>query len=133
MIHPGRPTAVAIAFAAILLRALLPAGWMPNPDGASVSPLVVCTMDGPGRMMPDDHMMSGAKPDMDRHHDQKGRHDNPVCPFAAAPHLAPPAIAAALSSPSALAGTVLRAAWIDVAGPAGRHSPQSPRAPPAPV
>jgi len=131
MVHSGRLAGIALAFAAMLLRALLPAGWMPNPGGTSGSPLVVCTMDGPGRMMAG----MGAMGDMggapaDRHHDRNSQHDHPVCPFAAAPHLAPPAATAALAIPSTLARAELRTAWIDVAKRPARHSPQSPRAPP---
>lgn len=83
---------------AMILRALLPAGWMPNPDGlANGIPWVICTGQGPmttgpmttGPMMAD---MSAAAMEMPGHHrkmpDKGQSHDQNVCPFAAAAHLA---------------------------------------------
>jgi len=126
MPHAARLAGVHLALVAILLRALLPAGWMPNPSGAAGTPLVVCTMDGPGHMMAED---KPAKPQ----HDRNGDHDHQVCPFAAAPHLVTPAIASALPLPSMVASTVLQFATFNAAERALRHTPQSPRAPPLPA
>src|SRR5580704_4013467 len=42
-----RRALVHIALAALILRAFLPAGWMPNPKGPAQSAFVICTMDGP--------------------------------------------------------------------------------------
>ena len=43
-----RSAAVQIALLAMLLRAVLPAGWMPAAvTSANASPFVICTMDGP--------------------------------------------------------------------------------------
>lgn len=42
-----RSVAVHIALMAIMLRAVLPIGWMPSPDGAArQAPIVICTADG---------------------------------------------------------------------------------------
>jgi hypothetical protein len=43
-----RSAAVHFALVAMLLRALLPAGWMPAAiTSADASPFVICTVDGP--------------------------------------------------------------------------------------
>jgi len=129
-----RSIAVYVAFCAILLRALLPAGWMPNPNGASQSPLIICPMQNPEAAMPG---MTGAARDMagmdgqSRQHQHKSNdHDSSICPFAAAPHLAPPVLASALPLPTTVALTANRADRLYAARPSSHHTPQSPRAPP---
>ena len=42
-----RPVLIHLALAALIMRALIPAGWMPNPQGVGESAFVICTMDGP--------------------------------------------------------------------------------------
>src|ERR1700749_4382757 len=86
-----RRAAVVLALAAMMLRALMPAGWMPNPAGAGESLFVICDMDQdmtamdmskrdmPGMDMSMDHGPSG-KHSMDGHQQ--------ACPFGAAPHVA---------------------------------------------
>ena len=77
-----------IALTAIMLQAVLPAGWMPIADGAGGSRLVICTGHGP-------------LADKNRTHDQApSGHENSVCPFAALGHLAPPAFLALLPAPA---------------------------------
>jgi hypothetical protein len=73
----NRQLAISLALAAMLLRALLPDGWMPNTGSAAIaSPFVICSLDGAHH--------SGKPPaDQDRHHGP--------CAFAAAGHLSPPA------------------------------------------
>lgn len=87
-----RSLAVTLALAAMLVRALLPMGWMPAPapDGGAV--LVVCTMDGLH------HLPAGHPP-------AKGAADDRgyVCPFAAAAHLAPPLVSAVVVPPATIA------------------------------
>lgn len=102
-----------LALAAMIVRALLPTGWMP---GASVdTPFVVCTMNGPLQHAPDNGKVPAD------HHD--------ICPFAAAPHLAAvpelpqiflPQIHAAAAEADRAYAVILSA----------RFSPGSPRAPP---
>lgn len=74
-----RSLAATLALSAMLLRALLPAGWMPNPAGVADVPLVICSMDGLHRVLPVHAPLKGQQ-------DERGS----VCPFAAAAHLAPP-------------------------------------------
>jgi hypothetical protein len=86
-----RSLALTLALGGMLLRAALPAGWMPNLDGPKDATFEICSVDGlhhvpaeaPGHHAPDDH--------------------NPVCPFAAAAHLAPPQLPAAVALPVSLA------------------------------
>src|SRR5437588_4349338 len=82
--------ALSLALGAMLLRAVLPAGWMPGPAG--FGELVICTMRAP---VPARHSNHAPLPD----------HGNQACPFAAAAHFAPPqrvapAIVPALGSAS---------------------------------
>lgn len=83
-----RVIAVHLALAAMTLRALLPAGWMPdsNPDRTSL--LTICSIAGP--------VAPGKAP-------AKSAHE--VCPFAAAAHSAVVADAARISLPGAHAST----------------------------
>lgn len=73
---PPRSVAVALALAAMLLRALLPDGWMPSSHAA---PFTICSVVSV-------HHDSG-KPSQP---EQEHRHA--PCAFAAAAPLAPPAI-----------------------------------------
>src|ERR1700761_7537743 len=105
-----RRAAVCLALAAMMLRALMPAGWMPNPAGAGDSFFVICDMDqGDMSGMDMSHMsaMDMSKMDMSDHGSpgkQSGdAHQHEACPFAAAPHVATPSAEAALLLPSLLA------------------------------
>jgi hypothetical protein len=72
-----RTAAVHLALVAMLLRALLPAGWMPAAiTHADASPFVICTVDGPLHA-PSKHAPA---------HDRAGT----PCIFAAAAHLSSP-------------------------------------------
>jgi hypothetical protein len=42
-----RRAALHLALVALILRAFLPAGWMPNPQGPGETAFIICTMDGP--------------------------------------------------------------------------------------
>jgi hypothetical protein len=115
-----RHIAVHLALAAMMLRALLPAGWMPNAVQAG-APFVICTLHGALHL-------SGDPAPHKQQPDDGQRHD--LCPFAAAPHLSSPAADAAIHAPFAIAA---RAFTPDYAAPAALRtafSPQSPRAPP---
>ena len=110
---------IQIALVAMILRALLPLGWMPDTEGSSGAPFVICTMNGP--MHPANRHQPG--------HDDVRQTD--VCPFAASIHVATPVTAAAIVpslrvAVSALAGLPPRAIQA-----VARHAPQSPRAPPS--
>lgn len=100
-----------VAFLALVARALLPAGWMPDANG-----LTICSVGTP--VQQDDH---GKAPAQDAHHD--------ACPFAAAPHLAsvPDLPQLALPAFHAFAAATDR---VYAASVSARFTPQSPRAPP---
>jgi hypothetical protein len=63
-----RPVALALALAAILLRTLVPEGWMPSTDASA--PLTICPMMG--------GMMHAAPA-----HRGLPQHQGRVCPFTA--------------------------------------------------
>jgi hypothetical protein len=69
-----RSAAISLALAAMLLRALLPDGWMPS---ATASPFTICSVDV-------GHHDGKAPADQERSHTP--------CAFAAAAPLAPPAM-----------------------------------------
>ena len=134
MLRTFRLAAVQLALAAMVLRALLPMGWMPNPDGFAQSPLVICLMDMPSGMDMS-HAMDMSKPmDMDMHgHDHGQQQNNEQCPFAAAPHIAAPFTIAELAPPSELAHFAEKPASRTLPALALDYHPQSPRAPPASI
>jgi len=110
-----------LLLAALLVRGITPAGWMPNPQGLAGSPFVICTADG----------VHTAAADRDGHPPRPAngeRHD--VCAFAG-PHAAPTA-EAALGLGSAAAEPVVVAQRPPAAAPANaaRHRDQAARAPP---
>jgi hypothetical protein len=109
-----RPAALLLALTAMLLGAMLPAGWMPGTDGAPV----MCSLDAPAHHRPDHKAPAGPA----------SQHE---CPFAAASHLGPPLTHVALVAPyrvfmpvPARQATARRAAFT-------AYTPQAPRAPPA--
>ena len=102
-----------LALAALILRALLPAGWMPDAQ----SGLVICAAGTLGVI----------------HHDgppEHGKTAHEECPFAAAPHVAstPTALHVALPAFHALVAAADRTTARTIAA---CFTPQSPRAPPA--
>jgi uncharacterized protein involved in copper resistance len=137
-----RRAAVGLAFAAMMLRALMPAGWMPNPSGAGGSLFVICDMDQMDMSKMDmSHMSAADMANMDMSgmdHGAPGKnsgdaHHNEACPFAAAPHVATPSIVAMLPLPSLLAKFSPFQACEQVAIKAAVYTPQSPRGPPISV
>ena len=134
MLRTFRLAAVQLALAAMMLRALLPTGWMPNPDGFAQSPLIICLMDMPSGMDMS-HAMDMSKPmdmaGMQGHdHDHGQQQNNEQCPFAAAPHVAAPFTIAELAPPSELAHFAEKSTSRTLAALALDYHPQSPRAPP---
>lgn len=119
----SRLVAVQFALAAMLLRALIPAGWMPNPGAGAL--LVICTGHGPMTMSSGAHHGKTApRP----HHRQN--HENDICPFAAAGHLATPALFAALAAPLALESAERRPPETGITPATPRDALRNPRAPP---
>jgi hypothetical protein len=131
MIRTFRLAAVQLALAAMVLRALLPTGWMPNPEGFTHSPLVICLMDMPSGMDMS-HAMDMSKPmDMDMQgHGHSQQQNNEQCPFAAAPHVAASIAMAELAPPSELAHFAEQPDSRTLPSLALDYHPQSPRAPP---
>jgi hypothetical protein len=110
-----RSAAVALALIAILLRALLPDGWMP---GGEAAPFTICSVNVL-------HHESG-KPSQP---EQEHRHA--PCAFAAAAPLAPPAIASLALGISATSDALTPARAEGPAKSASPHRPNAARAPPA--
>ena len=140
-----RRAAVVLALAAMMLRGLMPAGWMPNPAGAGESLFVICDMDQdmPAMGMDMSHMdmsaMDMSKMDMSgMDHGQPGKQSGKhsmdghqqACPFGAAPHVATGSNVVALLLPSQIADFAPHRAHARVAADTAHHTPQSPRAPP---
>jgi hypothetical protein len=112
---PLRSVAVALALAAMLLRALLPDGWMPSGQAA---PFTICSV-----VMA--HHDSG-KPSQP---EQEHRHA--PCAFAAAAPLAPPAIISLVLGTSSSGHFVSPGFNDDRARSSSPHRPNAARAPPA--
>ena len=113
-----------LALVAMLVRALLPAGWMPDTSAHGPAPLVICTMNGPILAAPPGDA-SKRKPAHD-----DGRQTD-ICPFAASIHVATPASAVAIA-PSTTVALIAAPALSGQSLPkVARYSPQSPRAPPS--
>ena len=138
MLRTFRLAAVQLALAAMMLRALLPTGWMPNPDGFAQSPLVICLMDmssGMPQAMDMSHDMDMSAMDMSKPMDMQGhdhgqQQNNEQCPFAAAPHVAAPFTIAEIAPPSELAHFAETPTSHTQFAFALDYHPQSPRAPP---
>src|SRR5208282_1654683 len=113
-----RSFAATLALSAMLVRALLPAGWMPNPAGPDDAPLVICSVDG----------LHHAPPAHDPARGQQDEHGF-TCPFAAAAHLAPPHLPPAVLPPISTAWLVPPVAVaVAISSP---HDPgHAPRGPP---
>ena len=92
-----RHAAIHLALAAMILRAFLPAGWMPNLQGDGQSALVICTMDGA--------VMESANKALPSKNDPRA-HES--CPFAAAAQLAPSNDFVALAAPELSASAAPR-------------------------
>ena len=142
-----RRAGMILALAAMMLRALLPMGWMPNPAGFAQSPLVVCLMDTPSGLDTAEAMSQGedmsnmdmsgmdmAKMDMKGHgqnHDHGQQQSSEPCPFAAAPHIAASGgLIVKLAPPSLLARLAESFAGESSVAHDAAYRPQSPRAPP---
>ena len=76
LVQTMKAVALHLALAAMVFRVLLPLGWMPSPLPTRGLPIVMCTMDGPVKIV----MTIGSKPN-------PAKKSN-ICPFGAAPHFA---------------------------------------------
>jgi hypothetical protein len=110
--------AVHLALVAMLLRALLPAGWMPAAiSSADASPFVICTIDGPV------HAPAKHAPTRD--------HASTPCIFAAAAHLSSPVAHPAVSPSVAAWSRIDFAPRIEAGSEPSHWRANAPRAPPA--
>ena len=112
-----RTVAVTIALAAMMLRALMPAGWMPAAQAQGAG-FVICTVHGPLKV--DGSTQAPAHKNT----------SNPTCPFFAAPQLGASEQAFVLALPAQIPVPtdpfVVRLA----AKSAPHHVLKAPRAPP---
>ena len=122
MLSTLRHAGLRLALAAMLLRALVPDGWMPNTTSTPGTLFAICTVDGPVTL-------GGAQNSSGKHAPGDTRHID-VCPFAAAPHAAVFAAVVAPALPSQNLLADLSAPEPAAAVPARPYALQSPRAPP---
>ncbi|HWD26217.1 MAG TPA: DUF2946 family protein [Rhizomicrobium sp.] len=117
-LSPSRQFAVSLALCAMLLRALLPDGWMPAAAGTGAF-FEICSVDG--------MHTGGSKAPAQQ--DQQQQHA--PCAFAAVGHLSPPALSAiALAAPTVFFH-VARAEAATLAPRTPPYRPNAARAPPA--
>jgi hypothetical protein len=122
-----RSAALSLALAAMMLRGLMPVGWMPASQGSG-SLVVLCTLSGPVHVyLGTDGQPHNPKPS----HGDSGRVE--ACPFAGAPHFAllagpPPALGTIVSVPRP--GLLVRR---EAALGRSQFSLHAPRAPPSPA
>jgi|GEM_PF-2760886 len=112
-----RSVAVSLALCAMVLRALLPDGWMPAP-AASAAPFVICSMDG---------IHTGGKQPADPAHERA----HAPCAFAAAAPLSPPLVAIMAVPVSQPVERLALTARSDPFTSHAIHRANAPRAPPA--
>ena len=116
MLFGLRQFATHVALIAMILRAFLPAGWMPDARAAAPG-LVICSLDGP------------SSPDQDHKKQDNGQHPV-VCPFTALGHMAQVSDHGTVTASPRLAS--LADLPLRDRSSQKRHSytPQGPRAPP---
>ncbi|HEX4160832.1 MAG TPA: DUF2946 family protein [Rhizomicrobium sp.] len=112
-----RALALSLAVLAMVVRGLVPAGWMPDMDGSGR--VVICTGQGPMRPASGSH----------RGHTLPDRGDR-ICPFAAAAHQSPPPAFAAAPKPIPSGLHVAQAATAERVLARRLYARHSPRAPP---
>ena len=84
-----RSLGFTLALSAMLVRALLPAGWMPNPAGPGETALIICTAQG----------LVHLAPAHDHHPAPLSDHGGQACPFGAAAPLSPSQLAVLVPAP----------------------------------
>jgi hypothetical protein len=104
-----------LALIALLLRALVPAGWMPGTTAAA--PLVICSVNAPAQHAPGEP----ARHDSDRHD---------ICPFAAAPHFAETPQHPLLAAPALHVFEAAQRPVLQTPARVAGYRPHAPRAPP---
>ena len=114
-----------LALAAILLRALLPPGWMPNPSIGSNSPFIICTVDG----ISTSGVAAHGAPNRNPPNQGDGRLRD-VCAYACAVHFVSP-IAKVTVAPPNLRARTDTCELAPTCPTIARYTQQSPRAPPS--
>jgi hypothetical protein len=126
-VHRLRSAAVCLALVALVLRALVPVGWMPAAAEEGHAAIMPCPMaDGMAQMR-------APQPRLPSKHDPAARHDGFFCRVAASVHFAPSQAPASLQ---ALRGDFEPAqfAFLKTQIPVLRHDwVHAPRAPPPPA
>jgi hypothetical protein len=127
---------MALAILAMVFRALLPSGWMPNPAGFGETAFILCDMDG-SMSATDMVRMMAAMPGMDMSSmsgDGKkapvSGHGHEECPFAAATHAGAATANLAITLPVFAVDHAHRAVPERSLIHEAHYKPQSPRAPP---
>lgn len=116
-----KSAALHLALLAMLLRAVLPAGWMPTAiTNANASPFVICTIDGPQHKTP-------SKPAHD--HNRAGT----PCVFAASIHTATPAAEPATVAPATIPSPIVFATHREPVTAFAQFRPNTARAPPSSI
>jgi hypothetical protein len=119
-----RNAATAFALAAMVLRALLPAGWMPATTGAHGTTFVICTMNGPKRVtLPDAPVKKQPQQPDDR--------GSGPCPFGVAGLAFAPPVPVALPVPSASVRFAAQTVRVESVRAQARPNAHGPRAPPS--
>lgn len=144
MLRVSQKAALALALLAMVLKGLLPVGWMPNPQGFGESALILCDMDGPmsaadmARMMAampsmDMSAMDMSSMDMSGSHDKKApdsSRSHEECPFAGVTHGGAAGAPIAFALPELAAEHAHRPVPERSIVRISHYQPQSPRAPP---
>lgn len=120
-----KATGLQVALAAMILRALLPAGWMPMAS-ASGTTFTICTVNGPIQLSLDSqgHLAKQKPPqDDDRHH--------MLCHFACAGTAFAGQSLASVEAPSTQGESQRPSGKIYTTRSGARYGPQAARAPPA--
>jgi hypothetical protein len=120
-----RHVGIQLVLAAMMLRALLPDGWMPVASAADGFAIAICTASGPARfVIGDSGQPEKQAPARDSRHLD-------VCPFSAAPQAATAAPGVVAVEVVTTASFVPLPAQTRTREHAHRYAPQSPRAPPS--
>ncbi len=118
-----------LLLAALVLRALLPAGYMPGVDANGLPTLQLCSV-----LQPLSQRLADADPSRPLPGDgSRGTHsDSGPCPFGVAPVAAPPLVAVSVATPVFLLPVVIDGESSFVHSSPALHSQQA-RAPPVQV
>ena len=122
----GRVIAGWLLLFALVMRAAIPAGWMPNTSGVGNAPLIICSADRPGH--PE---KSPAKTPPGAPHGSADRHE--ACAFSGVGAAPAPAVATISGPPEALLPAEPAPLRARPAHDARGHREQAARAPPLQV